>query len=233
MLVLWLDWFFSPNLPAFVAAIDSPIKQSEIKASPLLQQRKYFTTKLETNLSIILDDIKSGYTQQKLNELIEALSMFSLQSNPKNELKIRQKLHRLFHFLLLESKNDLTLDAWLIKNQQLLIANRFRLLEMQLMKGARNEVESLLKEFDEDSTHFSPITKEFTHSLPEQNPYKCESVSSNQTPGATILDSATELATSLKSTLGNLGVFFSNNIMSAIYPNNKSTPQSTSTMISP
>ncbi|HFS6879962.1 TPA: lpg0365 family Dot/Icm T4SS effector [Legionella pneumophila] len=225
--------FFSPNPPTFVAAIDSPIKQSEKKTSPLLQQRKYFTTKLETNLSIILDDIKSGYTQQKLNELIEALSMFSLQSNPKNELKIRQKLHRLFHFLLLESKNDLTLDAWLIKNQQLLIANRFRLLEMQLMKGARNEVESLLKEFDEDSTHFSPITKEFTHSLPEQNPYKCESVSSNQTPGATILDSATELATSLKSTLGNLGVFFSNNIMSAIYPNNKSTPQSISTMISP
>ncbi|HAT1821543.1 TPA: type IV secretion protein Dot [Legionella pneumophila] len=228
----WTGFFF-PNPPAFVAISDTPIKQNEKKELSSLQQRKYFTTKLETNLSIILDDIKSGYTQQKLNELIEALNIFSLQHNPKNELKIRQKLHRLFHYLLLESKSDLTLDAWLLKNQQLLITNRFRLLEMLLMKGARNEAESLLKEFDEDSTHFSSISKEFTHSLPEQNPFKSESVSANQTPAATILDTANELATSLKSTLGNLGVFFSNNIMAAIYPNNKSTPQSTTTMISP
>ncbi|HBC0467640.1 TPA: type IV secretion protein Dot [Legionella pneumophila] len=228
----WTGFFF-PNPPAFVATMDTLIKQNEKKELSSLQQRKYFTTKLETNLSIILNDIKSGYTQQKLNELIEALNIFSLQHNPKNEFKIRQKLHRLFHYLLLESKSDLTLDAWLLKNQQLLIANRFRLLEMLLIKGARNEAESLLKEFDEDSTHFSSISKEFTHSLPEQNPFKSESVSANQTPTATILDTANELATSLKSTLGNLGVFFSNNIMAAIYPNNKPAPQSTATMVSP
>lgn len=223
--------FFSPNPPTFVVPMDNPVKPVENKEEPNLQQRKYFTNyKPETTLEIMLKDLKSGYTQQKLNELIEALSVFSMQKNPKHELKIRMELHHLFHQLLLESKNDLILDSWLAKNQQFLIKNRFRLFEMLLIKDSRAEMESFLKEIDEDSTHFTSIRNEFTNALPELNPFNSESVSSSKVTEPTILDTATELAANLKNTLHSLGGFFSSNIMSTFYPKHNTSSQRSTPM---
>ncbi|KGP62802.1 type IV secretion protein Dot [Legionella norrlandica] len=224
--------FFLPKPPTFVVAFDS-LEKEDVNEEPLLQQRKYLTAnKPEINLSALLKTIKSDHNQQKLNELIEALNVFSLQTNPPNEFKIRTKLHHLFHELLLESQNDPILDSWLIKNQQFLIANRFRLLEMQLINGCPIGVESLLKEFNEDSSHFHSISDEFNDILPEQNPSNSESASYNKATATTLLGTATEFATNLKNTLGTWGGFFTNNLIPSFYPKRNTTASPTSPRVS-
>lgn len=167
--------FFSPNLPIYVAPAASTTTVQDLNASANTDQHtQILPYKSEPDLHTLLKEMPSSLTREKLDELIKAISLFSLKANSINEIEIRQKLHIFFHQLLDDSKDNKKLDEWLIQNQQPFIANRFCLLELILVKGTRTEVNSLLKQINEDPPHLQRITAELTCLLPEQQDEQSE-----------------------------------------------------------
>lgn len=181
--------FFSPNLPMYVA----PASTNQTQELEVPVEKTQLLHKLEPNLLNLLTEITLPLTQEKLDELAKALSIFSIKAKPISELEIRKKFNDIFLQLLEDSKENEKINSWLMENQHHFIANRFCLLELILIKGPRTEVESLLSQIDEDSHHFQQITDELVYSLLEPKAEKIPEKTVPHGSDSTILETTTEL----------------------------------------
>ena len=158
--------FFNPNLPIYVAPSSS-------STSPDLNTSKdtephLVPYRLEPNLCALLKETRMSFTQDKLDELGEAINLYSFKAPSKNEIGIREKLHCLFHQLREDSKQNKTIADWLIKNQSLFTKNWFKLMELTLIKGPRKAVDILVKQINEEPSDLQNIFAELNCSLPVQ-----------------------------------------------------------------
>ncbi|MCL9683217.1 hypothetical protein [Legionella maioricensis] len=159
--------FFLPNLPFYVAPVSFNISQDPVTSIEAGQGTQLLPYKSAPDLPTLLKEMTPPLTQDTLDELIEALNVFSLKTRLKNELEVRQKLHDLFQKLFEDGKETNKMDGWLMQNQPHLIANCIRLLELTLIQGSPTNALSLLKKIDDASPHLQQITRELTCSFPE------------------------------------------------------------------
>lgn len=184
--------FFSPNLPVYVSPAYLEKVNSTEPVLPSEQNETVAAYKPKANLSSLLMELETKSTLQKLDELIEVLGTFSFKANPKDELTIRYKINKLFHELLVDSSHEV--NNWLIKNQHLLIANRFHLIELVMIKDNQDELESLIKQIREDSTHLQLLMNEFTPVFPELQENKTTIIdNTTPIPPVNVVETATVL----------------------------------------
>lgn len=58
----------------------------------------------EMELQILLNKITLPLTQEKFEDIIKALDLYTLQTVPKDELETRLKLHNLYHYVISKKK---------------------------------------------------------------------------------------------------------------------------------
>ena len=133
-------------------------------------------------------------SQELLDDLVEAITLFSLQANPRNETDTRQKLQNVFIQLLGHCNNDKKLEVWLTQHQHLFISSCFRLIELILVKGPRNDLDLLLKQISQYPSSLQRIAAELNCPLPELNEETITDLTVNQT-AKPMLETASELAT--------------------------------------
>ena len=235
----WINgWtgFFSPNLPIYVApSYSKPIDPDEERVV-LDQENRTIIKTPEYNIPSLLTNIEKQCTLQKLDELIEHLSINPFNTDTQEELHLRARINLLFHELLLDSQHNKGIESWLSKNHQVLSGNRYRLLDLMLIMGSPQDLELLFKQINEESSyspvvhnssHLELIVNEFNVILPE---LKAETEvskrnSSVNTSEPITLDKFSSLATDVWNwTKGNVGSFFANNSHSVL---SESTPSKT------
>ncbi|BCA94041.1 hypothetical protein TUM19329_04020 [Legionella antarctica] len=199
--------FFSPNLPVYVAPVSSHGGQNQVaETNQAVQSLPY---KTEPNLQRLLNEMRSPLTLESLDELIEALNLFSLKEKSNNELEIRQKVQVLFHKLISNNKKNREITDWIINNQHHVTVNCYRLLELTLINGPQSAVASLLTKINEDSSHFQHITLELTDVFPEQQEEKTTTLTIPPVIESTLLETTSELAYSaINWAKDGLGTFF-------------------------
>lgn len=160
--------FFSPNLPVYV----TPASNSRKQAGPKQPEVPATKPKVNTSpdLSQLLKDTKATLTFEKLNNLIASLQVFALQAKPRDELEIRLNVHELYKRLLANRTVDKNLGSWLSKNQEVLVNNEFRLIELKLIKGNMGELQELTKETQGEHVLLRDSIAEFNVPLPIQKP---------------------------------------------------------------
>jgi hypothetical protein len=158
--------FFSPNLPTFVAPASTTSDHDLATEVALNTYAPPY--KPEPNLTALLKEIKPPFIQEQLVEFTEALTLFSLKANSKNEIEIRQQVHQVFLQVLEDHKINKKSGGWIEANHPLFLTNRFRLLELIMAQGSRTAVDSLLVEIQKDSPQLQQITTELTCLFPEQ-----------------------------------------------------------------
>ncbi|CAM2858791.1 Dot/Icm secretion system substrate [Legionella steigerwaltii] len=159
--------FFKPNAPNYVAPESVDLEENNASPSSKRAKSSISAQELETDLLALLNVITLPLTQDKFEEIIKALDSYSLQTMPKNELITRQKLHRLYHYAMTHKEENEIIYHWLKDNQNPFIVNQFRLLELMLREKSRDEIDSLLTQFNEDSDQLQYVSDELDSLLPE------------------------------------------------------------------
>ncbi|KTD61064.1 hypothetical protein [Legionella shakespearei] len=157
--------FFAPNLPVYVCPSYEVKPVTSIPPFPEGEPAQGDSVK--ANLSSLLLELETQYSEPKRDELIKILSTFSFSTNSRDELVIRHKINRLFQELRSNGKQNSEMNEWLIKNKSVFIANQFKLVEMVLLKDNQNELDSLIKQIDEDSTFLHSVANELNRDYPE------------------------------------------------------------------
>ncbi|WP_454783041.1 hypothetical protein [Legionella sp. WA2022007384] len=159
--------FFKPNPPDYVAPESlGPVENNKKKATNPAK-KAISAPEQEKDLLILLNKIRLPLTQEKFEAIIKAFDSYSLQIMPKEELKTRQKLHKLYHYVMIHKEHNEELYRWLKENQTPFIVNRFHLLELTLKEKQRSEVDSLLAEVNDDSDHLQYVSDELDCPMPE------------------------------------------------------------------
>lgn len=125
--------FFSPNLPKYVrpASANITATETEPNVQPIAQPLPSKTI-LE-----LLNDYKTKQSVNGLNLILDAIKSGSLQDIGKDELKTRLAL---YHFI-----NQSSPDAkWVLQYKPHIDANAFRLLELLLENGPKDELLKLI-----------------------------------------------------------------------------------------
>ncbi|WP_412756345.1 hypothetical protein [Legionella bozemanae] len=159
--------FFKPNSPDYVVPESLGLKEKNKKPSKDRIKKSISTQEEEKDLPDLLNDITLPLTQEKFADTIKALESYSFQTIPKEELSTRQKLHRLYHYVMKRKEENEGLYRWLKDNQNPFIINQFRLLELMLKERPLSDVGSLLAQVNEDSDHLQYVSNEFDCLLPE------------------------------------------------------------------
>lgn len=158
--------FFVPNTPTYVASFTN--KKTANQTSKSAEKLPNQSIVSPRDILTLLDELKTTITVQTLDELMQTLTSWLLKKPQPQDMKIRYALHRLYRSLLTTpQKEDYSL--WLQKNQKPFIVNRFQLLECLLANNQQEEASSLLKEINEDSTHFHYLNQELLSDFPQSN----------------------------------------------------------------
>ncbi|KTD63059.1 Dot/Icm T4SS effector [Legionella santicrucis] len=159
--------FFKPNLPEYIAPESWTLEPSSKKPSKKYIKKLNTVGTPEKELLTLLNKISLPLTQEKFEDIIKALDIYSLQTLPKDELETRQKLHNLYHYVISKREENQTLYRWLKDNQNPFIVNQLRLLELVIKEKPRDEVNFLLKQINEDSDQLQHISDELNCAMPE------------------------------------------------------------------
>ncbi|KTD15117.1 Dot/Icm T4SS effector [Legionella gratiana] len=158
---------FKPNLPEYVAPESWTLEESP-KKSPRKHVKKLLSiNEPEKDLLILLNKINLPLTQEKFEDIMKALDIYSLQTMPKNELETRKKLHNLYHYVIRKKEENPALFRWLNENQNPFVMNQLRLLEIMIKEKSRDEVNFLLTQINEDSDQLRYISEELNCVMPE------------------------------------------------------------------
>ncbi len=167
--------FFSPNLPKYVIPESLPPKK--ITAPKM-------TVPFVKDLALILQEEIEEPTQHHLEQLIEAMSTYSLKETPEEEeLEIRTKVHHLYS----RGLTNPALSLWLHNHHNPFLENQFRLLELTLSKCSLKEFRLLMKKMPQNSTALQRLAEELNCPLPTEMPKPQES-----TAASGLLTAATE-----------------------------------------
>ncbi|AWN75862.1 hypothetical protein LEAN103870_01275 [Legionella anisa] len=158
--------FFKPNSPDYVVPESLGLREKNKKPSNWVK-KSISTRETEKDLPDLLNAVSLPLTQEQFEDIIKALDSYSLQAMPKDELSTRQKLHRLYHYVMNRKEENEGLYRWLKDNQNPFITNQFRLLELMLKERPRGDVDSLLAQVNEDSDHLHYVFNELDCLLPE------------------------------------------------------------------
>lgn len=195
--------FFTPSTPIYVAAAETLNPKQQNSVSEQNTPLKFSNP--EKNLPKLIAALEQHYTLKQLDELVNTMSKYSFKAIPET-LNIRRKIDHIFHELLLISKQNKEIGTWLLKNQSLFLLNRFHLLELMLIQGSPEQLNTLIKEIKEDSTHFNFIVNEW---IDEQPAIQVYTTTNKETIDSNILNTATELVSGAWNwTKGGLGGFF-------------------------
>ncbi|KTD39905.1 hypothetical protein [Legionella parisiensis] len=159
--------FFKSNSPDYVIPESLGLREKNKKSSKDWIKKSIPTREEEKDLPDLLNEINLPLTQEKFEDIIKALDSYSLQTAPKEELSTRQRLHRLYHYIMKRKEENEELYRWLKDNQNPFIINQFRLLEIMLKERPRSDVDSLLAQINEDSDHLRYVSNELNCLLPE------------------------------------------------------------------
>lgn len=199
------DWtgFFTPKSPVYVApahTLNPKHQNSTDEQNSLLK-----FSNPEKNLPRLIAALEQHYTLKQLDELMNTMSKYSFKAIPET-LNIRQKINHIFHELLLISKQNQVIGTWLLKNQRLFLLNRFHVLELMLTQGSSEQLNILIKEIKEDSTHFNFVVNEWIDEQPEIQVY---TTTNREQVDPNILNTASNLVSDAWNwTKGGLGGFF-------------------------
>ncbi|QLZ70256.1 hypothetical protein FOLKNPGA_03061 [Legionella sp. PC1000] len=159
--------FFKPNSPDYVVPESLGLREKNKSPSKNWEKKSISHQESEKDLPDLLNEIRLPLAQEQFEDIIKALDSYSLQIMPKEELSTRQKLHRLYHYVMNRKEDNEGLYRWLKDNQNPFIMNQFRLLELMLKERPRNDVDSLLAQVKEDSDHLHYVSNELDCLLPE------------------------------------------------------------------
>ncbi|STY30836.1 Dot/Icm secretion system substrate [Legionella wadsworthii] len=159
--------FFKPNLPEYV--VPNSITPLKNEKDSMLDGTIIYTEiqEQEENLPELLNEIKLPTTQEHFEQIIRALTIYSLSPLPKEEFMTRKKIHDLYHEALNKKEENEDLYVWLKDNQTPFINNQFHLLELMFKEKSRNEIDAFLAQVNEDSDHLQYVSEELEYLLPE------------------------------------------------------------------
>lgn len=159
--------FFKPNLPEYIAPESWALEPPPKKSSRKYMKKLIPVDEPEMELQILLNKITLPLTQEKFEDIIKALDLYTLQTVPKDELETRLKLHNLYHYVISKKEENQTLYRWLKDNQHPFVINQLRLLELVIKEKSHDEVNFLLKQINEDSDQLQHISDELNCTMPE------------------------------------------------------------------
>jgi hypothetical protein len=162
-----------------------PVRNQEDTLGSMIQPVK--------DLPTLLHEMETQkLSQEKFEELIEALNIYSLKNDVHGEYEIRLKLHHLFYSVIRHKQEDKDLYAWLMGNQEPFVRNQSRLLELSFKERSTNETEQLIKEINNSSDKLKRIIDEFNCALPEQEEGKANATKKINDDAQGILTTVTE-----------------------------------------
>ncbi|AUH71807.1 hypothetical protein [Legionella sainthelensi] len=159
--------FFKPNQPEYITPESLIFETSAKRPSKKYIKKLLPVDTPENELLILLNKIALPLTQEKFEDIIKALDLYSLQTLPKNELETRHKLHNLYHYVISKKEENQALYRWLKDNQNPFVINQLRLLELVIKEKSHDEVNFLLKQINEDSDQLQHISDELNCEMPE------------------------------------------------------------------
>ncbi|WP_454786142.1 hypothetical protein [Legionella sp. WA2024007413] len=159
--------FFKPNSPDYVVPESLSFIQNNKNVPKNSEKKTVSPPESAKDLPTLLNKIRLPLTQEKFAGIIKAFESYSLEIMPKDELSTRQKLHKLYHYVMTHKEHNEGLYRWLKENQTPFSVNRFHLLELTLKEKQREEVDSLLAEVNEDSDHLQYVSDELDCPMPE------------------------------------------------------------------
>lgn len=181
--------FFSPKLPLYVAPALTFAAEPE-SHDILVRSTSRTSLKSAANFSGLLMETSIRPTADRFAELTEALNKFSFKPTTCSELSLRKDLDEFFHRLLM-AKYDTYKRSWLSSNMDVLITNRFRLIELLLMEGEIADLKHVLKQIRDslptlramrsDTEDFSSLMSELDSAFPEYQPPESGQVKTTST----------------------------------------------------
>lgn len=167
----WLyGWtgFFKPKLPVYVAPA-SVLTQNDTKqiANHDLDLYPLSKENLVKKINFLIAKLESKFHSADANELIKRINQYYLKAIDAHEFGIRANLDKLFIKLASESHKDSSLFDWFIHNQESIMTNRIRLLELCIIKGLQVQIETIVKHSDPPFASLQQFQNEFTSTIPE------------------------------------------------------------------